>query len=42
MPDATWEEIKARYPGFVQQWKPDYEPLPLIKSPITGQFVAGD
>ena len=29
MPDSTWEEIKARYPGFVQQWKPDYEPLPL-------------
>jgi hypothetical protein len=26
MPGATWEEIKARYPGFVQQWKPGYEP----------------
>lgn len=29
MPGATWDEIKARYPGFVHQWKPDYEPLPL-------------
>jgi hypothetical protein len=27
MPDATWDEIKARYPSFVQQWKPGYEPL---------------
>jgi len=26
MPGASWEEIKARYPGFVQQWKPGYEP----------------
>ena len=26
MPGASWEEIKARYPGFVQQLKPGYEP----------------
>ena len=32
MPGATWEDIKARYPGFVQQWHPNYEPLPV---PIT-------
>ena len=31
MPEATWEEVKARYPGFVQQWKPDYEPLPMSR-----------
>jgi len=30
MPGATWEEIKARYPGFVQQWKPGYEPRPAV------------
>jgi hypothetical protein len=30
MPEATWDEIKTRYPGFAQQWKPGYEPLPLI------------
>lgn len=30
MPGATWDEIKARNPGFVKQWKPDYEPLPMI------------
>ena len=29
MPDATWDEIKARFPSFVRQWKPGYEPLPL-------------
>ncbi len=29
MPGATWEEVKARFPGFVRQWKPGYEPLPL-------------
>jgi hypothetical protein len=27
MPGATWDEVKARFPGFVQQWKPGYEPL---------------
>ncbi len=32
MPGATWDEIKARYPGFVGQWKPDYEPRSLIKA----------
>jgi HNH endonuclease len=26
MPAATWEEIKARNPGFVARWKPGYEP----------------
>jgi hypothetical protein len=29
MPDATWGEIKARYPSFVAQWRPGYEPLAL-------------
>lgn len=33
MPDATWDDIKARYPSFVRQWKAGYEPLPLTKSP---------
>jgi hypothetical protein len=32
IPDATWDEIKARFPSFVQQWKPGYEPLPVIQS----------
>lgn len=32
MPGATWDEIKARFPGFVQQWKSGYEPLPVIQS----------
>ena len=25
-PSASWEEIKARNPGMVAQWKPGYEP----------------
>jgi len=29
MPDATWDDIKARYPSFVAQWRPGYEPLAL-------------
>jgi len=29
IPGATWEEIKSRFPGFVAQWKPGYEPLPV-------------
>jgi 5-methylcytosine-specific restriction endonuclease McrA len=29
IPEATWEEIKARFPAFVRQWKPGYEPKPL-------------
>jgi hypothetical protein len=29
IPEATWEEIKARFPAFVSQWKPGYEPKPL-------------
>jgi hypothetical protein len=36
MPDATWEEIKGRFPGFVQQWKPGYEPLPIAPWPVPG------
>jgi len=32
MPGATWEDVKARFPGFVQQWKPGYEPRPVIQS----------
>ncbi len=35
-PDATWDEIKARYPSFVQQWKAGYEPLPLIELAYSG------
>lgn len=26
MPGATWEELKARFPGFARQWMPGYEP----------------
>jgi hypothetical protein len=29
IPGASWEEIKARFPSFVQQWKPGYEPRQL-------------
>ena len=29
MPEATWGQIKARFPTFVRQWKPGYEPRPL-------------
>jgi 5-methylcytosine-specific restriction endonuclease McrA len=32
LPEATWEEIKARFPGFVRQWKDGYEPLPLARA----------
>ncbi len=32
MPGATWDEIKVRNPGFVKQWKPGYEPLPLLRA----------
>jgi len=31
MPEATWTEIKARFPGFVQRWKPGYEPRPAAR-----------
>ena len=34
MPDATWHDIKARFPGFVAQWKPGYEPLPIRSLPV--------
>jgi hypothetical protein len=40
IPDATWEEIKARFPGFVRQWKPGYEPKPL-NSEAEAQLRAG-
>jgi 5-methylcytosine-specific restriction endonuclease McrA len=26
LPEASWEEVKARFPGFVSQWKAGYEP----------------
>ncbi|HEY3195086.1 MAG TPA: HNH endonuclease [Candidatus Dormibacteraeota bacterium] len=39
MPGATWDEIKARFPGFVRQWKPDYEPLSLIKARAAQESV---
>lgn len=29
IPDATWDEIKARFPSFVRQWKLGYEPRAL-------------
>jgi HNH endonuclease len=29
MPEATWDQIKARFSTFVSQWKPGYEPRPL-------------
>jgi 5-methylcytosine-specific restriction endonuclease McrA len=32
LPEASWEEIKLRFPSFVQQWKPGYEPRPLPQS----------
>jgi hypothetical protein len=32
MPGATWDEIKARNPGFVRQWKPGYEPRAISLS----------
>jgi hypothetical protein len=38
MPGATWGEIKARNPGFVKQWKRDYEPLPMITPDSPGKF----
>jgi hypothetical protein len=35
MPAATWNEIKARYPGFVRQWRPGYEPRCLGPAGVT-------
>jgi hypothetical protein len=32
MPEATWDEIKARFPRFVEQWKSGYEPRPMLTS----------
>jgi HNH endonuclease len=29
-PSASWEQIKARYPSFVSQWKPGYEPQSVV------------
>lgn len=34
LPDATWEEIKARFPGLAAQWKPGYEPRRLDHEPV--------
>lgn len=38
MPDTTWDEIKARFPGFVHQWKPGYEPLPAVVTEPSAQY----
>ena len=37
IPEATWDEIKAHFPGFVAQWKPGYEPLSLTPRPVPAQ-----
>ena len=29
LPEASWEEIKRRFPSFVEQWKDGYEPRSL-------------
>ena len=29
MPEASWDEIKRRFPTFVEQWKAGYEPRPV-------------
>jgi 5-methylcytosine-specific restriction endonuclease McrA len=29
LPDATWDEIKNRFPAFVKSWRRGYEPKPL-------------
>ena len=39
IPGATWDEIKARFPGFVRQWKPDYEPLSMTKGRAAQESV---
>ena len=36
IPEATWDQIKARFPTFVRQWKPGYEPRPLDSKAETG------
>ena len=41
MPEAPWEEIKARYPSFVAQWKPGYEPNALPRPNHDRQASAG-
>ena len=33
LPDASWDEIKRRFPSFVEQWKPGYEPKPIPLGP---------
>ena len=33
LPGASWDEIKARFPSFVEQWKPGYEPRPVLAGP---------
>jgi HNH endonuclease len=37
IPEATWDQIKARFPTFVRQWKPGYEPRPLDSRAETRQ-----
>ena len=37
---ASWEEIKARYPSFVEQWKPGYEPRPVLQPSDLDEGVA--
>src|SRR5215471_1712332 len=33
LPSATWDEIKARFPGLVRSWRPGYEPHPAPAVP---------
>ena len=40
IPEATWDQIKARFPTFVRQWKPGYEPRPL-DSPVETRPLEG-
>jgi hypothetical protein len=35
MPEASWDQIKARFPTFVSQWRPGYEPRPLDSRGVT-------
>jgi hypothetical protein len=36
IPGATWDQIKARFPTFVRQWKPGYEPRSISPRAETG------
>jgi HNH endonuclease len=43
MPEATWDEIKARFPSFVQQWTEGYEPRPIVRAlRVGGRDVSYD